>query len=62
MFNKIICRILMFLIPKDIIHKKVKVILKDDKLKIIIYNKNNNSEKFKKSVEKLTDYIENNYK
>ena len=52
----------MFLIPKNIIHKKVKVILKDDKLKIIIYNKNNNSEKFKKSVEKLTDYIENNYK
>jgi len=58
MFNKIICKILIFLIPKDIISKKVKIIFKDDKLKIIIPNKNGSSEKFRRSVKKLVDYFE----
>jgi len=48
----------MFLLPKSIIHKKVKVILKDNILKIIIRNKGENPESFKKSVEKLISYVQ----
>lgn len=57
MINKIICKILIFLIPKSILHKKVKVILKNDTLKIIIRRKGMSIDKFKESVEPIINYF-----
>ncbi len=58
MFNKIICKLIMFLIPRKILNKKIKIIINDNKLKIIIPNKIGDPEKFKKSVQPLIDYFQ----
>jgi len=57
MFNKLLCRIIIYLLPKRIISKKIRIILKKDKLKIIIPNKGNSPEDFENSVKGLIDYF-----
>ena len=58
MFNKIICKLIMFLIPRKILNKKIKIIINDNIHKIIIPNKIGDPEKFKKSVQPLIDYFQ----
>ena len=48
----------MFLLPKKLIKRKVKIILTDEKLKIVIPNKGQSAEEFRKSVEKLIEFFE----
>lgn len=58
MLNRTFCRIVMFLLPKKLIKRKVKIILTDEKLKIVIPNKGQSAEEFRKSVEKLIEFFE----
>ena len=56
MFNELITKIILRIIPKNIYKEKVKVILNDKIFKLIIKKpKNLQSEKFRKSIEKLYD-------
>ena len=56
MFNELITKIILKIIPKNIRKEKVKVILNDKIFKLIIKKpKNLSSEKFRKSIEKLYD-------
>jgi len=56
MFNELITKIILKIIPKNIRKEKVKVILNDKIFKLIIKKpKNLQSEKFRKSIEKLYD-------
>jgi len=48
----------MFLLPKKLIKRKVKVIFNDKKLKIIIKNRGQSPERFRESMEKLMDFFQ----
>lgn len=56
MFNELITKIILRIIPKDARKERVRVILNDKIFKLIIKKpKSLSSEKFRKSIEKLYD-------
>jgi len=58
MFNYIITKIILNIIPKNIRLRKVKIILNDKVFKLIIKKPQNiSSKKFRKSLEKLYDFF-----
>jgi len=58
MFNEIITKLILKIIPKDVKIKRVKIKLNDKIFKLVIKKPNNmSSEKFKKSLEKLYDFF-----
>lgn len=58
MFNELIMKIILRIIPKNTRKERVRVVLNDKVFKLIIKKpKSLSSEKFRKSIEKLYDFF-----